>query len=90
MAPHAGASVGGAGKAPGRDAWADGPGASRGSEAEAPPARTPLATLALDLPSAADQMVVLLAKARGDGMFDVIGSVSEDQDLIRRVSTTIG
>lgn len=70
--------------------WADGPGASRGSEAEAPPARTPLATLALDLPSAADQMVVLLAKARGDGMFDVIGSVSEDQDLIRRVSTTIG
>lgn len=70
--------------------WADGPGASRGGEMDATAARAPLATLALDLPSAADQMVVLLAKARGDGMFDVVGGVGDDADLIGRVSAAIG
>jgi len=57
---------------------------------EATATRAPLATLALDLPSAADQMVVLLAKARGDGMFDVVGGVGDDADLIGRVSAAIG
>jgi hypothetical protein len=68
--------------------WADGPSASRDDAVS--PRSAPLATLALDLPAGADQPVVLLAQARGDGMFDVLGGIADDADLVARVAAALG
>jgi len=68
--------------------WADGPSASRDDVSHFTAA--PLATLALDMPAAADQLVVLLARARGDGMFDVLGGTADDAELATRVTAALG
>ncbi|ONF95047.1 PAS domain-containing protein [Sphingomonas jeddahensis] len=67
--------------------WADGPSALRDDAAHV--GRTSLATLALDMPAVADQLVVLLAKARGDGMFDVLGGIVDDDGLVARVDSAL-
>ena len=70
--------------------WADGPSASRDEGRRLDDVqRAPLATLALDVPAGAEQLVVLLARARGDGMFDVVGAIPDDQDLADRAAAAL-
>lgn len=70
--------------------WADGPSASRVDDAAAGSKRhAPIATLALDIPASADQLVVLVAQARGDGMFDIIGALPDDHDLATRAAEAL-
>lgn len=68
--------------------WADGPSASRGAAA-ASERRAPVATLALDIPASADQFIVLVAQARGDGMFDIIGALPDDHELAMRAAAAL-
>ncbi|WP_443026613.1 hypothetical protein [Sphingomonas sp. IC-11] len=70
--------------------WADGPSASR-DDVRSPSdlQRLPIATLALDVPAGPQQMVVLLAQARGDGMFDILGAIPDDQDLASRAAAAL-
>lgn len=75
--------------APAPAVWADGPSASFDTGvAGFTDQATPLATLMLDTPAEAGQMVVLLARAKGGGMLDVLGAVA-DEDLAARAAEAI-
>ena len=60
--------------------------ARRKSRAAAAPVaeRAAIATLALDVPAQAGELVLLVARATGSGMLDVLGSIGDDPKLAAR------
>ncbi len=72
--------------------WADGPSAGLPDVPATPgagDANDPLASVILDVPAEEGQLVVLLARAKGGGVFDVLGAAGEDADLATRVAAAI-
>lgn len=70
--------------------WADGPSASRDDGLRfGERQHAPIGTLALDVPAGAKQLVLLVAQARGDGMFDILGALPEGHELTGQAAAAL-
>lgn len=70
--------------------WADGPSASRHDSQRGGSDRPkPVATVALDVPASPGQRVILLAEARGEGMFAILGALPDEQEMAARAAALL-